>query len=142
MTSGDQVYLRASGNTLIVENIRGEYLGKVEPKLGVRLVKLMEGGNRYAAAIASLAGTQGKLIIKEIFQHPSQAGRASFPSREDDGFRPYIRESLIRYGLEGDEVADEEDGSEWGEEEESLHDGFSLLESDSADHDKDEVLEG
>jgi len=143
MTSGDQVYLRASGNSLIVENVRGEYLGRLEPKLGMRLIKLMKGGNRYAAAIASLAGNQGKVIIREVFKHPSQAGRASFPSREADGFRPYVRESLIRYGLEDDELAEEVgDGSDWDDEVESVHDGFFLLESSSSDRDEDEELEG
>jgi len=144
MTSGDQVYLRVGSNGLIVENVRGEYLGRLEHKLEMRLMKLMEGGNRYSSAIASITGSDGKVIIRETFRHPSQAGRASFPSREADGFRSYVKESLIRYGLEEEEGSEEvDDNSDWEEEsEEDVHEGFSLIEDLGGavlDHDQDEV---
>ncbi len=113
MTAGDRVQLRADRNSLIVENARGEYIGEVEPRLGLRLLKLIEGGNQYAAAIASQAGPSSRVIIKEIFQHPSQAGKPSFPPVGAEVIRPYTKESLLRYGLDdeaetfGDEQADE-----------------------------------
>jgi hypothetical protein len=108
MSAGEQVRLKIEGKRLIVETEEGEYLGEVEPKTGLRLIKLMEGGNRYQAAIASLENG-GKVIIKETFQHPSQQGRPSFPSRATDSFRPYIKDSLFKYELE-------EETTEWGEE--------------------------
>ena len=49
--AGEQVNLRIEGSSLAVENSLGEYLGQVEPKHGQRLIKLMEGGNKYTAAI-------------------------------------------------------------------------------------------
>jgi hypothetical protein len=110
------VELRPEGNVLLVENTRGEYLGQVEPRLGLRLVKLIQGGNQYAAALTSLANATGRVIIKEVYQHPSQAGRPSFPATGTEVVRPYIKESILKYGAEEEEETVEEaegTGEEW-----------------------------
>ena len=122
MTAGDRVELRPEGNVLLIENARGEHLGEVEPKLGLRLLKLMQGGNQYAAALTSLANATGRVIIKEVYQHPSQAGRPSFPTTPATGpevIRPYIKESILKRGTEEElETAEEVEGGgeEWEEE--------------------------
>lgn len=150
ITAGDEVYLRIEGKNLIVETTDGEYLGQIEPKLGLRLIRLMEGGNQYAAAIASLGDNVGRIIIREVFQHPAMAGRLSFPSRGTEGFRPYIKESLIKYELDDE---DEEGWSDEGEyasdwEEETLPNdmhityedrSFSADDDSGHDHDEEEV---
>ena len=106
--AGDQVQLKMNGQTLVVENMDGEYLGEVESRIGTRLVKLIEGGNRYIAAIASSGPDTGKVLIKEVFQHPSQAGRPSFPSRATEDFRPYVKDRMLKYELEGEDDEEEE----------------------------------
>lgn len=119
ITAGEEVYLRIYGKSLRVETAEREYLGQIEPKLGLRVIKLMEGGNKYSAAIASLRDNASKIIIREVFQHPSMAGRLSFPSRGTEGFRPYIKESLIKYELEDEDEElneGEEYTSEWEED--------------------------
>ena len=115
MTAGDEVFLRRQNNTLVVESGQGQYLGEVEPKLGRRLIKLMEGGNQYAAAIATLSQDDIRVIIKETFQHPSQAGKVSFPPTAGDAFRPYTKEGLVRRDVEGEEESfeDGEDVEDW-----------------------------
>lgn len=115
MTAGDEVFLRRQNNTLVVESGQGEYLGEVEPKLGRRLIKLMEGGNQYAAAIANLSQDDIRVIIKETFQHPSQAGKLSFPPAAADAFRPYTKEGLVRHDVEEEEESFEEgeDAEDW-----------------------------
>ncbi len=117
MAAGDQVYLRVRGRSLLVENAQGEYLGLVDPKIGSRLARLIEGGNQYVAAIASLSGNEVRVIIREVFQHPSQAGRLSFPPKVTEVFRPYTRDSLLRYELEDEEEYAEEAEypSDWGD---------------------------
>jgi tetratricopeptide (TPR) repeat protein len=115
MAAGDPVDLKPEGQRLLVESPDGEYLGEVEPRLGLRLIKLMEGGNEYAAAIASIGEDRGRVMIKEVFQHPSQAGRTSFPVRAPDEFRSYVRGSVLKYELEDDEdAADDDPSEEWG----------------------------
>lgn len=129
MAAGEEVYLKVRGQLLVVENERGEYLGEVEPRHGLRLAKLIKGGNRYNAAIVSVAESGVKIIIREVFQHPRQAGRLSFPVKAVEGFRPYIKDTLLRYGgAEEEEEAWE--GGEYPPEEEGelLPEGFSIVE--------------
>lgn len=111
MAAGDPVVLRQREQGLIVENAQEEYLGQVEPKRGSRLIRLMSGGNRYTAAIASIGVSEVRVLIRETFQHPSQTGLLSFPPRAIEGFRPYTRESVLKYELEeeGEEPAETEE---------------------------------
>ena len=112
--AGSGVNLKVDGPRLIVENRRGEYLGQVEPKHGQRLIKLMEGGNRYTAAIISSTEEAVTVIIREVYQHPSQVGRPSFPSRGPEGFQPYVTDRIgdriIRRKLEYEEALPGESG--------------------------------
>ncbi len=114
--AGDPVHLKTEGQRLIAESVDGEYIGEVEPKLGLRLIKLMEGGNEYGAAIASIADSMVRVMIRETFQHPSQAGRPSFPARAPDGFKSYVKGSMLKYELEDEdeeETLDGESPDEW-----------------------------
>lgn len=105
LTSGDEVYLKPENDLLQVENVNGDVIGTVEPKLGLRLLRLMQGGNQYAAAVKSLSDTDVEVIIKETYRDPSQT-RLSFPAAGAEGVRPYIKESLLR--LTGEEEEEEE----------------------------------
>jgi hypothetical protein len=110
MGAGDRVYLKVDGAGLNVENGRGEYVGQVEPKHGQRLIKMMGGGNRYSAAIVSISEERVTVIIREIYQDPSQAGQLSFPPRGGESLRPYLSDKMLRRELEQIEtMADEPD---------------------------------
>jgi tetratricopeptide (TPR) repeat protein len=110
MVAGDRVYLKVDGAGLNVENGRGEYVGQVEPKHGQRLIKMMGGGNRYSAAIVSISEERVTVIIREIYQDPSQAGQLSFPPRGTESLRPYLSDKMLRRELEQIEtMADEPD---------------------------------
>lgn len=138
IAAGDQVYLRPKGQGLVVENKIGEYVGQLQPKIGVRLAKLIEGGNGYTAAIARSADTEVKVIIKEIFQHPSQAGLTSFPAQDYSGFRADIKDSILKYELDDEEGVD--NGSfhlEWSEAAEALAEGSTTLTDVVGENDKD-----
>jgi tetratricopeptide (TPR) repeat protein len=110
MAPGEQVILQAEGQRLVGKSGRGEYVGEVEPKYGARLARLISLGNEYVAAINSLGKNyEVKVIIREVYQHPDLAGHPSFPIREKEGFRPYVRESLLRNRLEDEELGEEVD---------------------------------
>ncbi len=102
--AGDRVNFKLDGPSLKVENSRGEYLGQVEPKHGQRLIKLMEGGNKYTATIISSTEEAVTVIIREVYQHPSQAGRLSFPPKGSESFWPYVGDRIIRRELEYEEA--------------------------------------
>jgi hypothetical protein len=121
MAPGEEVAPYVEGQRLLVKNKEGDCLGEVEPKYGARLAKLTKGGNRYIAAVHSLSDKEMKVIVREIYQHPSQAGRPSFPLKDKQGYRPYVRESLLRHRLEDEEFAEEAD-----ETLEAEREGFSV----------------
>ncbi len=121
MAPGEEVTPYPEGQRLLVKNKEGDCLGEVEPKYGARLAKLAKAGNRYIAAVHSLSDKEMKVIVREIYQHPSQAGRPSFPLKDKQGYRPYVRESLLRHRLEDEEFAEEAD-----ETLEAEREGFSV----------------
>lgn len=103
MAAGDEVYLEIQGTSLAVENGRQEVLGYVDPKHGQRLIKLMEGGNKYEVAVVSVAPDGISVIIREVYQDPSQAGRLSFPGRQVEEVPPYISERIFKREAEFEE---------------------------------------
>ncbi len=109
MGAGDKVYLKIDGSSLMAENAQEERLGQVEPGHEQRLLKLMEGGNQYGAAIVSAAEGMVTIIIRETLQDPSQAGKSSFPAKEFKSPRPYITDKTRRE-IEEYEEAEEEIG--------------------------------
>jgi len=103
MVAGDMVYLKVDGSSLIVQDGDGGYLGQVEPKHGQRLIKLMRGGNKYTATVVSSTEEMMTIIIREVYQDPSQAGQLSFPSKGFKRIRPYVGDRIFRRELEDEE---------------------------------------
>jgi tetratricopeptide (TPR) repeat protein len=133
IAAGDIVQLKLKKQRLTVENEDGEYLGQVESRISARLSKLIKGGNKYSAAIASLSDSAVKVIITEIYQHPKQIGRPSFPAKIKDGFRSYVKGSILKYEIgEGEEIYDDSgDVVDNDEDTEALPDSMTLLTAES-----------
>jgi tetratricopeptide (TPR) repeat protein len=132
--TGGRADLQVDGSSLIVRNGHGECLGQVEAKHGQRLIKLMAGGNNYTATIISLTEEVVTVIIREVYQHPSQEGRPSFPLKGAENSQPYIGDRIIRRELEYEEALR-------GERSYIIIGGdeTELLSEDSADIDEDET---
>ncbi len=135
MGVADRVRLEVNGRALMVYNSRNELIGQLEPRASQRLIELIKGGNGYTAAILDPEDTHPQVIVKEVYQHPSQAGKVSFPpsSAGAAATRSYIRDSLFRYGLEEEEEEEEgEYGPEGGPEaEEPVEEDFGTEENGS-----------
>src|SRR5205823_11327808 len=116
VSGGDPVKLIVSGDTMNVETVRGVSLGHLEHALGRRLIKFLEGGNRYSGAVANCDGGAVKIIVRETYQDPKFFGRPSFPIKKvgRDEFRPYAKDSLLNRAADAE--APEEDGEEPAEE--------------------------
>ena len=114
MTAGDQVDLRRDNGTLTVKSVQGEYIGEIEPRLAQRLIKLIEGGNSYVAAITAIGDSDVRVFIRETFQHPSQLGKLSFSPAVTETSRPYVKARMLRQDA-ADEAyyEDAEDDGEW-----------------------------
>jgi len=110
IVAGDRVYLKVDGSSLTVENSRGEYLGQVAPRLAQRLARLMVGGNKYTAAVVSSREDMMTVIIREVYQDPSQVGRLSFPPKGLEEVRPHAGDKIFKLDAEYEEGTEEESG--------------------------------
>ena len=133
--AGDIAELRIAGDAIMAETVRGVKLGHVEARLGRRLIKFIQGGNRYLAAVTAVEPGQVKLMIRETYQDPKFIGKPSFAQRRkrELEFRPYAKESLLMSrDLQGfrddddDEVVDNDDAETVDELE-----GLNVVEDDA-----------
>ena len=133
MAAGDIVQLKVKKQRLTVENEDGEYLGQAESRISTRLSKLIKGGNKYSAAIASISDSVVKVIITEIYQHPKQVGRPSFPAKIKDGFRSSVKDSILKYEIGDEEETYDDSGNvvDIDEDTEVLPDSMTMLTAES-----------
>ena len=134
---GDVAELRVEGAGIVIETVRGVRVGVLEAKLARRLLKFIQGGNRYQAGVTACDGNRVRVIIRETYQDPKFAGKPSFPMKRQRAteFRPYAKESLIPRGEDRvftDEEDEESAGAEGGGEE---YEGMRVDDEDEADLD-------
>ena len=137
LSPGDAIELRAADGELEAR-VRGLKVGQVEPRVANRLLKLMDKGNRYEAALTTVHDDDLRLIIREVFAHPANFGMVSFPGaaagRTGD-VRPYMKGTALRY----DDDEESEESEEEPEEVEELD--TSLPELSSEPDEEEELLE-
>lgn len=137
MTSGDRVELRVEDKQLAVYSEDGIRLGRLDARLASRLLPLIESGNRYSAAVTAVSPGLLRIIVRETYEDPRNAGRLSFPVRNRPATpRAYTRDSQ-RARVIGEEQDfllsddDDDDGDDETEpEEEEVNEESSLEESD------------
>ena len=81
ISPGDPVQLVIEHHGISVYSDDGECLGQVDPRLGHRLGRLIEGGNTYEAAIIGASDEGIIVMIHETSRHRSLQNVASFPTR-------------------------------------------------------------
>ncbi|ACL25840.1 MULTISPECIES: tetratricopeptide repeat protein [Chloroflexus] len=117
LITGEKVELRVEGKMVYVVDLDGNLIGRVEPKLSHRLVELINGGNRYLAAVVQADARNVRILIREIYQDPSQRGRVSFPGKFGEG-------ATILSSFRFDEYEDVLDEEELVEEPETLDEEY------------------
>ena len=137
LSPGDAVDLAADGEELLAR-VDGSAIGTVEPRIAGRLLKLMASGNRYEAAITTIheAGSELTIIIREVFTHPANFGKVSFPTlsaASGSGVRPYMKGSALRYD-------DDDETEEVDEDTEEVEELDTTLPEYSAEPDEEEEL--
>jgi len=118
LSPGDAITLDVQGDELVA-SVGPTAIGSVEPRIATRLLKLIAGGNRYDAAITTVheAGGEVVIMIREVFTHPNNFGKVSFPTQgaAATSVRPYMKGTALRYDDE-DEVEEADEDSEEVEE--------------------------
>ncbi len=139
LITGEKVELRVDGKMVYVFDLDGNLIGRIEPKLSHRLVELMNGGNRYLAAVVQSDSRNVRILIREVYQDPSQRGRVSFPGKLGEGATIL---SSLRFDdyedlLEEEELIEEPETFDedfvGGDEEEEI--GLDEIDQDVADDD-------
>ena len=125
VSSSDHVVLSPEKNTVTVRTLDGQLLGQVEPKLGSRLARLMNGGNEYTAAVVAVNDAGVSVIIRETFKHRSLQNVCSFPSKVKQEDRVYLNETVARFLQEEDVDVEDEDEEENIIDEEEIDTGWS-----------------
>ena len=115
MAAGDEVKLKLHEPALIVEDVDGEYLGQVEPKLAMRLIRFVRAGNSYAAAITSINRQEISVIIWETHRAPGMDNTCSFPTRSGQESKVYWKDALLMYDINNELDEEEDDSAGWRE---------------------------
>jgi hypothetical protein len=120
VSPGDPVSLRLEHRALFAYSDTGQYLGQVDPKLGHRLSRLIEGGNTYEAAVIGVSGAEISITIHETHRDRRLLHVASFTTR-----------ATAEAGQERDDepagrVRADDEGVDTDEEEENLIDEEEL----------------
>jgi tetratricopeptide (TPR) repeat protein len=109
LTAGDSVTLEPHRSMVRALGPGGERLGKLEPKLGQRVINLINQGNQYSAAVTAVDEQSLRIIIREVHRDPSMGDRPSFPTAATaESFRAYTRDTVIRYDVEEEDDEDDE----------------------------------
>ena len=97
VSPGDLASVELQGNHVQVKTVKGIELGRLEPDLSHRVVKLVNGGNRYQAVVTACDEGVVRLIVREVYQDARFSGKPSFPvrRRRELDYRPYTKESLF-----------------------------------------------
>lgn len=131
LDAGDIVSLQVQGNAVNVLTVKGDYVGMVEPRIGLRLSKMMTAGNQYSAAMVTTTG-ELKVMLRETFKHPSMIDKVSFPTGRTSDIRAYTRKGLLRRDEEeefefgDDEYVEEESDEGWSEASDELDSGGGI----------------
>ena len=109
LSASEQVVLSCDKNTVTVCTVDGQLIGHLEPKLGNRLARLMDGGNKYAAAVVTVNDDNVSIIIKETYKHRSLQNVCSFPTRAKEDDRVLLNAAVVRFMRDEDEDYDDEE---------------------------------
>lgn len=79
LEAGDAAQLQPNNRGVAVTTEDGAVLGYIEPSAGLRLRRLIEGGNQYSVTIRTVDADGGAIVfIRETRRDSSLAGEASF----------------------------------------------------------------
>lgn len=153
VAAGDPAELVPNARGVFVRSLTGATIGRIEARAGLRLRRMMEGGNTYAAVMRRVTEGEVTIYVREMHRDASLADQPSFlppaaaAARRRAAPRAYTKSSILRHqaGIEtGDDVEEEAERESWGprpgrgdDEEEDLGDaGFgdsSVLGDEDAD---------
>ena len=96
---GDSANLIPDNRGVIITSEDGLHLGSIEPRAGLRLKRLIEGGNKYSVTIRSVSNSGNVIVfISETYRAPALISQSSFLASTDSrnkAPRAYTRRSAV-----------------------------------------------
>ncbi|MBI4096615.1 MAG: hypothetical protein HY425_02755 [Candidatus Levybacteria bacterium] len=78
LTIGQPVAIAIKRSRIFIQNQNNRYLGVLPDDIGKRLIKLIKGGNKYAACVKSAGDTNVSVFIKEAKRAARYKNQPSF----------------------------------------------------------------
>jgi hypothetical protein len=105
LTPGDKLELEVVGsNVRLLEPATNTVVGRLDPKLSQRVIRLLDMGNTYTAAVTAVDDQTVRVIVREATRSPSMGSRPSFPTAAGaEVFRGYTRDEMFRSDMEEDD---------------------------------------
>ncbi len=119
VSTGDPAELELTSSGVAVKTTAGLILGHIDPRSGLRLKRMIEGGNKYSVVILRTTDTQVDVHVRETAKHPSLVGQASFLPQVGDkrraAPRAYTKTSVLQYERtdDGDDFDTEDEEDVW-----------------------------
>jgi hypothetical protein len=82
LTAGQPIEIVIKRSKIFIQNQNNQYLGVLPDDVGKRLIKLIKGGNIYAACIKSATEHNVSVFIKEVKRVSKYKNQPSFPQTE------------------------------------------------------------
>ena len=112
---GDSANLILDNRGVIITSEDGLHLGPIEPRAGLRLKRLIEGGNKYSVTIRSVSNNGDVIVfISETYRAPTLISQSSFLASTDSrnkAPRAYTRRSAVIDDNEPDFYEEDQDNS-------------------------------
>ncbi|MSP22077.1 MAG: tetratricopeptide repeat protein [Dehalococcoidia bacterium] len=110
VAAGDPGELEITASGVAVKT-NGTLLGHIDPRTGLRLKRMIEGGNKYSVVVLRVSAGDVEVHVRETHKHHSLVGQASFLPQAGDlrrrraASRAYTKSSVVQY----DRTDDDED---------------------------------
>jgi tetratricopeptide (TPR) repeat protein len=109
VSPGEQLQIRAENDKVYLLSVDGVQLGEVGAPVGERVAQLMEGGNRYEVYALGISSQSLRVIIRELYKHPSLAKEISFKEQVRKTQDLMRERELLSLREEGDFVFGDDD---------------------------------
>ena len=132
VSPGEQLQIKAEDNKVYILSDDGVVLGEVGAPVGERVAQLIEGGNRYEVYALGISSQSLRVILRELYKHPSQATEISFKEQVRKTQDLMRERELLSLREEGDFVFGDDDE---GDLDDDQGDGDEEIEDEEHDTD-------
>jgi hypothetical protein len=138
VSPGEQLQIKSEGDKVFILSDDSVLLGEVGAPVGARVAQLIEGGNRYEVYALGISSQSLRVIIRELYKHPSQATEISFKEQVRKTQDLMRERELLSLREEGDFVFGDDDESDLDDDQ---GDGDEEIEDDEHDNEANSFVE-